>query len=298
MKRIDIHHHIIPPKYVEILKEMGIAGSTGIKFPKWDATSNLKKLKKHGIDKAFLSISAPGIYFGNLDQTVQLARICNKSIAEAITTHPEHYGGFGTLPLPDEEASIKELDYIFDELKLDGVCLLSNYDGKYLGQMELNKLFTELNRRKATVFIHPNDHLIHEGIYKVITPIFERCQDTVRAVYNLLYNGYLDKYKDIRYIVSHGGGGLPYLADSIVEEYGKEQGMDLLKNIYFDTAQKGEVILNSLKSFVGSRKIVYGSDIPYTPDIELGMINKELDAYKGFTESEKNSIYSRGVSNE
>ena len=135
----------------------------------------------------------------------------------------------------------------------------------------------------------------------IVTLYFERCLSTVRSAYNLLLNGYLEKYPNIRFILSHGGGGLPVMARRIVQEYlhkvnqpdNKDlfrEKMSLLQNLYYDTAQKGIAIFNSLRDFCGSDHIVFGSDIPFQPAFEVGMIQKELSAYEGFSLEEKEKI--------
>jgi predicted TIM-barrel fold metal-dependent hydrolase len=135
----------------------------------------------------------------------------------------------------------------------------------------------------------------------IVTLYFERCLSTVRSAYNLLLNGYLEKYPNIRFILSHGGGGLPVMARRIVREYLRKvnqpdneylfrEKMSLLQTLYYDTAQKGVAMLNSLNEFCGSDHIVFGSDTPFQPGFEVGMIQKELSAYEGFSAEEKEKI--------
>ena len=300
-KTIDFHHHVTPPEYVAEMAKLGIVGNTGIKFPEFDARKNLKLMDRTKIDKAMLSISTPGVYVKNDQLSAKLARLCNDFIKSTVEEHSDRYGGLGTIPYPALEESLKETEYIFDTLKMDGIGILTNANGKYFGEPGYDELFQELNRRNAIVFIHPEDLLIHEGAYMIVTVLFERCLSTVRSAYNLLLNGYLEKYPNIRFILPHGGGGLPVMARRIVQEYLREENLpdnedlfreklSLLQNLYFDTAQKGIAILNSLNEFCGSGHIVFGSDIPQTPPQEVGMIHKELSAYEGFSLEEKEKI--------
>jgi predicted TIM-barrel fold metal-dependent hydrolase len=300
-KTIDYHHHVFPPEYVVEMKKLGIQGNTAVKFPAFDAARNLKLMDRVKIDKAMLSISTPGVYVKDDRTAAKLARLCNDYIKATVEENPGRYGGLGVLPYPALKESLEEMEYIFDTLHLDGIGVLTNANGTYFGEAGYDELFGELNRRKALVFIHPEDLLIHEGAYTIITLYFERCLSTVRSAYNLLLNGYLEKYPDIRFILSHGGGGLPVMARRIVRESLRKanqpdnrdlagEKMALLKNLYYDTGQKGIAMFNSLNEFCGSDHIVFGSDIPFQPGLEVAMIQKELSAYEGFSAEEKAKI--------
>jgi predicted TIM-barrel fold metal-dependent hydrolase len=300
-KTIDYHHHVVPPEYVVEMNKLGIVGNTAIKFPAFDAARNLKLMDRVKIDKAMLSISTPGVYVKDDQTSALLARLCNDFIKSTVEENPDRYGGLGVLPYPAFEESLKETEYIFDTLRLDGIGVLTNAGARYFGEAGYDELFQELNRRNALVFIHPEDLLIHEGAHVIVTLYFERCLSTVRSAYNLLFNGYLEKYPNIRFILSHGGGGLPVMGRRIVREYLRKvnqpdnedlfrEKMSLLQNLYYDTAQKGIAMFNSLNEFCGSDHIVFGSDTPFQPGFEVGMIQKELSAYEGFSPKEKERI--------
>ncbi len=300
---IDFHHHVTPPEYIRIMEEYGITGNTGVRFKKFTPAADQLIMKKTNIDFAYLSISTPGVYLKDDRTSAALARTVNDYIGEMVKTYPAKYGGFGALPFPAVQESLEEIEYIFDVLKLSGICVLSDVRGTYFGEPGFDELFQELNRRKALVFIHPEDMFFHKGLYLGLTHVFERSLSTTRSVYNLLLNGYLEKYPDINFILSHGGGALPVMADKIAAEYfrmrniapGPEQYNDkigLLKNLYFDTAQRGYEILNALNAFCGSGHIVFGSDLPYIPPFEIRMNHKEIAAYGDFTHQEKSNLYS------
>ena len=154
--KIDVHHHIVPKEYLASLASVGIKNAVGEPFPQWDVESTIKFMDRQGIAVAITSISVPGIYFGNIDFTRKLARKCNEISARVVSQYPKRFGAFAILPLPDIEASIVELEYALDTLKLDGVVLFTNIGGLYLGDAHYEELFFELNRRKAVVFFHPN----------------------------------------------------------------------------------------------------------------------------------------------
>lgn len=214
-KIIDVHHHIVPKEYVKSLSDEGVKKAIGVNFPGWNVNKALKIMDKYGISKSILSISAPGVYFKdkNLELAMELSRLTNDTCRGLINDHPDRFGAFGTLPLPDIDAALEELKYILDELKLDGVVLLTNYDGYYLGDSRFDKLFIELNRRKAVVFIHPATppgfEQSHLGFPEAMMDV---CFDTTRTVFSMIVNGVTKNYPDIRFILSHAGGTVPYTA--------------------------------------------------------------------------------------
>ena len=286
--KIDVHHHIFPKEYVEALNKVGIETSLGVKLPKWDVNTSLKAMKSNDIQKAIVSISSPGVYFPEAEThpgfSEELARISNHAIAEIIKSHPEKFGGFATIPMLNKEASMEEIKYAYEELKLDGVCLLTNYNGHYLGDPIFEEVFMELNNRKAVVFLHPNDPAEeYDSKLGIPNALVEVTFDTTRCVANLLHKGILDKYPYIRFILSHGGGTIPYLAWRMAGiEYGQEgkkppviralydylirkeptKGLKHLRNMYYDTAMvSGTYALKTLREFAGPDQIVYGSDL-------------------------------------
>jgi predicted TIM-barrel fold metal-dependent hydrolase len=147
-RAIDVHHHILPPVYTQALEKIGISTTNGAPFPAWDVGTSIDAMDRNGIQTAITSISSPGIYFGDIRFTMDLARRCNVFSSELIEGHPGRFGGFAVLPLPNLEAALNELAYALDDLKLDGVVLLSNVGGTYLGSPDFDALYAELDRRK------------------------------------------------------------------------------------------------------------------------------------------------------
>ncbi len=134
--RIDVHHHIIPPVYLEAMRRVGIADPIpGVDYPDWDVQTTLAVMDRQGIATAIVSISEPGVYFGNVALARDLARQINEFSARLVADHPQRFGAFAVLPLPDVEAALRELAYALDTLKLDGIGLLTNYRGTYLASI-------------------------------------------------------------------------------------------------------------------------------------------------------------------
>lgn len=288
--RIDVHHHIAPPEYLSTLATIGINNVDGVSFPKWDVESTLEFMDRQGISAAITSISAPGIYFGDSDFAQDLARRCNEISADLVNKYPQRFGAFASLPLPDVENSLIELEYALDSLNLDGVVLLTNINGKYIGDPLFNDLFSELNRRKAVVFIHPNSPPPDKiPLANFRSAILEFVFDTTRAVANLIHGGALKRYPDIRFILSHAGGTVPYLTWRIT--FGKKKLINYLKRFYYDTALSGtSYTLRSLQELVDPSQILFGSDYPFLPERASSVMIEGIDNYNGFDKQTRMAI--------
>ncbi len=290
--RIDVHHHIFPPAYLKAVADAGIADAGGFKFPQSSPELSLALMDRHGIATAITCVGAPGVHFGSDAAARDLARYCNEYAARFTMDHPNRLGSFATLPLPDVDGALKEIEYALDTLKLDGVNLLSNYNGTYLGDPAFDAVFDELNRRKATVFVHPETAPSARDI-KLSFPgaMIEFTFDTTRMAANLIFTGTLERYPDVKIILAHAGGTIPYLAwrislfDAVphMHEKAPQGTLAYLKRLYYETAISGNAhALSSLTELVPSSQILYGSDFPYLPEPLIGAVVKGLDEYPGF----------------
>ena len=274
-KRIDVHHHILPPNFVSALNSLSIPWTGGPEVPSWSLQQAHDMMGAMGIDAAVASPS-PGVYWGgDTAFAVKLARETNEFVADVVRDDPEHFGGFATIPLPDVDASLEEVEYAYDTLGLDGVVLYTSQGDRYLGDRSYDPFFEELDRRKAIVFIHPTTIPPGADATGLTIPfgVAEFTFDTTRAVMNMLYSGTLERYPSIRYIVSHAGGTIPYLAWRIAgasylpELRGrapKTDGLALLQKLYYDTAlSTSEFVFGALKEFVPMSQVLFGSDFPY-----------------------------------
>lgn len=274
-KRIDVHHHILPPNFVSALNSLNIPWTGGPEVPSWSLQQAHDMMGAMGIDAAVASPS-PGVYWGgDTAFAVKLARETNEFVADVVRDDPEHFGGFATVPLPDVDASLEELEYAYDTLGLDGVVLYTSQGDRYLGDRSYDPFFEELDRRKAIVFIHPTTIPPGADATGLTIPfgVAEFTFDTTRAVMNMLYSGTLERYPSIRYIVSHAGGTIPYLAWRIAgasylpelrDRAPKTDGLALLQKLYYDTAlSTSEFVFGALKEFVPMSQVLFGSDFPY-----------------------------------
>lgn len=285
--RIDVHHHVVPPAFREAMARHGITHVAGTPLPAWTPQASLDVMDVNAIRTALLSLSAPGVYFGDVPEAKSLARACNEYSARVVSDHPGRFGMFAVLPTPFAEHACAEAIYALDTLKADGVVLLGSTEGVFLGDPKLDELMAELDRRKAIVFVHPNLHPTTDQIgLKIPEFIMEFLCDTTRAALNLILSGRAEKYPSIRWILSHAGGFLPYIAWRASLANGLKQYDGLIKDgilthirrFYYDTAlSPSPYSMQTLKALVEPSHILFGSDFPFAPAPVIGIETKTLD---------------------
>lgn len=289
--KIDTHQHYIPPKYVEWLDSQGFKLS-GMTMPSWDKAAAVKMMDKHEIQVGILSLAPPGVHLGDDDAARTMAREVNEFAAEVVASGSGRFGFFATLTLPDVAGAIIELNYAMDQLHADGVILLANAGGIYLGDKLFDPLLAELNRRGSVVFIHPG-YLPGPEVPGVPPFVADFLLDTTRAVAKLYISGALIKYPYIKYILAHGGGFVPYAAQRLFLprlQYGGPAGLnptrfletelDVFRKFYFDTAlSTGPTTLPSLLALTDANHITYGSDWPFAPELLVSAFDSMLQSY-------------------
>ncbi len=262
--RIDAHAHVHPPAYRAALGDAPLPPMT------LDALQ--AAMERHAIDAAVISTGPPGASVGPGAGARDLARRANDGIAEIVHDQPERFAGMASLPLPDVSAAVAELDRIYDELSLDGVMLLTNVGGTYLGDPAWEPLFTALDERGAYVFVHPA-----LPPYALPLPhpmwMYEFPFETVRAVVNLIYRGALERHPSIRIQLAHLGGAAPFLAHRIAsladrqpEQAGEAPAGALayLERLYYDTGLTNNApALAATREVTSLDHIVFGTDWPY-----------------------------------
>src|SRR4051812_8574972 len=156
--RIDVHHHLIPPAYLQAIAARGMTEVAGAPLPAWTPEKSIDLMDRFGIATAVTSIAAPGVSFGNCGEARDLARACNEFAAEMAARFPGRFGSFAVLPMPFTEDACREAAHALDVLHADGVGLLGSTEGRFLGDPQFDELMAELDRREAVVFVHPNLH--------------------------------------------------------------------------------------------------------------------------------------------
>ena len=291
--RIDVHHHILPPDYVATVGDdrigpLILAGRT----PEWTPAMSVEAMDRNGIATAITSISAPGLWFGDTAESVRLARMCNEYAASIRGDHPGRFGMFASLPLPDVDASLAEIDHALDTLKADGIGLLTSYGDRYPGDAAFGPVFDELDRCRATVYFHPTNAPCSQCLPEIPAATLDFPFDTTRAVVSLLYSGTFARCRDIRFVFSHAGGTVPFLAERIAR-LGARPGfretvpngvLPELERLYYDTALSANwLAFRSLLELVTPDKILFGSDYPFAPEATMtatvqGLIELGLDS--------------------
>ena len=300
--RIDVHHHLIPDRYRKALAALNIKTAGGVPLPAWDPDQSRNLMDTVGIGTAMLSISSPGVHFGDGAAARDIARQSNEYCTEVISGNPSRFGAFAVLPLPDVIGSLKEAEYALDTLKLDGVVMLaSQSDGTYLGDKKYDELLAELDKRKTVVYIHPTIHPTSKDLpLNIPESIIEFPFDTSRAAFNLVWTGAAERYPNIRYILSHAGGTVPFLAwrFSLLDYYpgvferAPAGAMAYLKRFYYDLALSANpYALRSLQELVGPEQVLYGSDNPFAPAQLVAYGIDFIEKYNGYSDEDRKLIY-------
>jgi predicted TIM-barrel fold metal-dependent hydrolase len=310
-RRIDTHAHFASPAWNKKNIDSKRAGFQAL--ANWTPAKAIEDMDKAGIQTAMLSSTQPGVTWGDDFQaekaeSIALARDMNEFGAKLVSDNKGRFGLFALLPLPDIDASLKEIEYAFDTLKADGVGLVTDYQGHYIGEAMFAPVLEELNRRKAVVYSHPTDGPCCHSIGGQPPGTVEWFTDTTRAILSVIVEGpgqgqnrapsAATKYPDINYIWSHGGGSLVGLALRVV---GTVSADDLAKppmpnsrlfnirRFYYDTAFAANPVMMAAlpKLLGGSSHIVFGTDYPFG-----GNIMTTVDGLKtcGFSEQELRGI--------
>ena len=276
--RIDVHHHFLPRRYMleEQDRNAGYrhTGANKERLLSWTPAQAIEVMDQHCIACAIGSISTPGVWHGDISAARRLSRGWNESAAEAVRDYPGRFGLFAVAAPPDTDGALQEIEYALDTLNADGIGLLSNYDGKALGDPSFTPVFEELNRRQCVVYVHPTAHPCTAGLIPGLAPQgIEFPLDTLRTITSLALNGVLARCPDIKFIFSHGGGALPFLAaridfigrrDKTFTANNPEGIEPALRRLYCDTSSASSAPqMAALLSFFPHSHILFGSDFPF-----------------------------------
>jgi 6-methylsalicylate decarboxylase len=291
--RIDIHHHFAPPAWVSEVRGRPLLQPANTR---WTPEQSIEDMDRGGVAAAVVSITNPGLWFGDPKQTERLARACNDYGAKLVQDHPARFGLFAAMPMPDVDATLKEIAYAYDVLKVDGVGLLTSYDDRWLGNRAFRPVMDELNRRKAIVHVHPTAANCCRNLdYGVAPGSIEYGTDTTRAIIGVAFNGDAARCPDIRFIWSHAGGSAPFLAGRIngasnnAKEALPHGFIAEIKKFYYDlagAANRGAIA--SLRELVPPTQILFGTDFP--PGGTSAAVAKTLREVGMFSESDLRAI--------
>jgi len=291
MFRIDTHSHFTTPALYKLSTARGVNQAA---LADWTPAKMLQQMEEGGVATSIISISDPGVHFGDNNAARALARDCNEYAATVVRDHPGRFGFFAVLPLPDVEGALREAVYALDTLKADGIGVLSSYEGKYLGNPHYSTLLEELNRRKAVIYCHP--YCAACGAQTELTDAQNRgvefVFDTTRTILSILQTGASARFSDIRFIWSHGGGTVPFITSRLANVNQKllKGALAELQRFYYDTAQAfNPYTMPSFKKFVPIDRIVFGTDYPLGGG-SAAAVAKGLRDNGGFTDAELRAI--------
>lgn len=295
--RVDVHHHAIPPEVLKLFSDLGINKMGGVSISPFDPNQTLKFMDHALIKTSVVCLSDVGSSFEEEENAVIIAKKSNQFYYQLRKSYNGRFGAFATLPLPYVESSIDELKHALDTLDLEGVMMLSNNNGVYLGDPSLDPIMKELNKRKAVVCVHPSQSPGFQESKTLKFPGFllDFVFDTTRAITNMVFNKTVKKYPNIKFIFAHMGGTAPYLMERIAlgmlesqhHTLSSEKMIDIatsvmspvtieetlthvnktLSSFYYDTAlSSAPATISAVKRLAGVEHIVFGSDYKYAPE--------------------------------
>lgn len=269
LSRIDIHHHFAPPAWLDLVKGRPLLQPANTR---WTVAQSLEDMDRGGVATAMLSVTNPGLWFGDVAATRRVARAVNDYGARLVQDHPGRFGLFAAMPMPDVDGTLAEIAHAFDTLKADGVHLFTSYDDRWLGHASFRPVMEELHRRKAVVHVHPTAAACCRTLDYApgVTPgSLEYGTDTTRAIMGVTFSGDAARFPDIRFIWSHAGGTMPFLATRI--EGAAATAKDRLPNgflhevkrFHYDLAGASNAgAVASLLQLVPASHVLFGTDYP------------------------------------
>lgn len=321
--KIDVHNHFYPTRFLKQLEKDGAAVGITVEKDEWgrqvlvqhgnrlvtitspmnNIEQRLADMAQAGFDIQILTLSIPSVDIFPVEVGETLARVVNDEIAEICRDHPSHFMGFATLPFMDPDRTVKELERCIDELGFQGACIGSNINGTGLDNKLLYRFYERISEYDLPIHIHPRAPVDKEA-YKDfrLGPMIGFEMDLCVAVVRLIMGGVMDRFPNLKFIVSHLGGAIPYLAQRIqkcAEAYPECQknisapAKDYLKRFYYDTVSFFEPALLCAYLFLGAERLVLGSDYPHV----IGDIREAITSVEhlDIPQTDKELIYSGNI---
>lgn len=304
MTTIDFHNHFFPPRYVEELKSgsshfevtmddegnpvLHSPGDYNILVPGHrDIDFRCGVLDRAGVDKQVITFTAPGTSIETPDRAVELARIVNDGLADAVAAHPDRFIALATLPMNHPSGAVEEFQRVTEELGMPGVMLFSNASGVALSDERFWPLYERANERRSVFYIHPTyPRGVKAMTEYMLMPMVGFPMDTSLAAASLVYSGVVQRFPRILWVLAHLGGAIPYLAERLDRGYEaypecrrhiERPPSEYLRDFYYDTVNFDPRALRFAMDFAGSDHIVAGSDYPH----QIGSLQKMLSSISG-----------------
>jgi predicted TIM-barrel fold metal-dependent hydrolase len=267
--RIDVHHHISPPSWVDALKSMK---KDTPPVTNWSVQKTIEDMDAGGVATAMTTPQVQGL---DAPTAARVAKESNEFAKKLEADHPGRFGTWAMLPLPHVDESLKAIEYAFDTLKVDGVGIMTSYGDKWLGYQEFEPVWQELNRRKAIVYTHPTAANCCVNLVRGVDEAYiEFGTDTTRSIFSIVFSGFAEKYPDINWIWSHGGGSITAFYERFTvqalmrppykDKFTRDRVETQIRRFYYDTAAiPNDVTLSALAKMVPASQILYGTDFPY-----------------------------------
>jgi aminocarboxymuconate-semialdehyde decarboxylase len=294
---IDVHNHFYPPEYLDALKAGDSAvkltidaeGNPCVHYPgdynvavrgHRDIAYRQGVLEKEGVDTQIITFTTPGTHVENAERAARFARMVNDAYAKIIKERGPRFAALATLPLNDPAASVAELNRAMTKLEFPGAMVFSNVNGVALADARFEPLWAEANKLNAVIHIHPTDPVGVEAMKDYwLMPLVGFLFDTTLAAAKLVFSGVPERYPNIKWVLSHLGGAIPYLVERLdrgfeafpdCREDIKRKPSDYLRHFYYDTVNFDPMAVRLAVDFAGAGQILAGSDYPH----QIGSIPK------------------------
>ena len=321
--KIDIHNHFYPTRFLKQLEKDGPAFGITVEKDEWgrpiivqhgsrvvtitppmnDINQRLEDMERAGFDMQILTLSAPSVDIFPGEVGENLAKVVNDEIAQICREHPEHFMALATLPFLDPDRTTKELDRCINDLKFQGACIGTNIKGMGLDDELLYPFYERISGYDLPIHIHPRAPVDKETYrdYR-LGPMIGFEMELCVAVVRLVMGGVMERFPTLKFIISHLGGAIPYLAERVqncYEAYPECQAnisgpaRDYLKRFYYDTVSFFGPALMCAYSFAGADHLILGSDYPHV----IGDIGEAITSIEDLEipSEEKEKIYSGNI---
>ena len=309
MRVIDVHNHFYPPEYLDALRSgksvvkvtTDEKGNPHIHYPgdynvavagHRDIAYRQGVLEKEGVDTQVITLTTPGTHVESSNVAKDLACLVNDCFARIIAERGKRFAALATLPLNDPKASVAEFRRATEVLKLPGAMLFSNVNGVALADQRFWPLYEMADSKKAVLHIHPTSPVGVEAMTEYwLMPLVGFLMDTTLAAAHLVFSGVPERFPNIKWVLGHLGGAVPYMAERFDRGYEafkecraniKQKPSEYLKTWHYDTVNFDANALQLAIKFAGAERILAGSDYPH----QIGSIPTMLKALRALPISE------------